>query len=131
MVASFGRSVRDDPEPEAIIANATDCGLVAARLEGEPRVARKLHVLLLHRYHRGASAAILPVETPHQWIGQQVKSGFIEKFPRPTGKDLYVATHKAVEELSLQEEASALVSASDETFTTDWDSPEDNAYDRL
>ena len=62
-------------------------------------------------------------ETPHQWIGQQVKSGYIEKFPRPTGKDLYVATHKAVEDLNLQEEASALISATDESFTTDWDSP--------
>ena len=70
-------------------------------------------------------------ETPHQWIGQQVKSGYIEKFPRPTGKDLYVATHKAVEDLNLQEEASALISATDESFTTDWDSPEDAAYDRL
>ena len=70
-------------------------------------------------------------ETPHQWIGQQVKSGYIEKFPRPSGKDLYVATHKAVEDLSLQEEASALISSTDETFTTDWDSTEDAAYDRL
>ena len=70
-------------------------------------------------------------ETPHQWIGQQVKSRFIEKFPHPSGKDLYVVTHKAVEELNLQEEASALVSATDETFTTDWDSAEDAAYDRL
>jgi hypothetical protein len=70
-------------------------------------------------------------ETPHQWIGQQVKSGFLEKFPRPSGRDLYVATHKAVEDLRLQEEASAMMSLSEETFTTDWDSPEDAAYDRL
>ena len=80
---------------------------------------------------KGLFALLDEHETPHQWIGQQVKSGFIEKFPRPSGKDLYVATHKAVEDLNLQEEASALVSASDETFTTDWDSPEDTAYDRL
>ena len=70
-------------------------------------------------------------KTPHQWIGQQVKSGYLEKFPRPNGRDLYVATHKALEELHLQEEASAFVSLSEETFTTDWDSAEDAAYDRL
>jgi hypothetical protein len=70
-------------------------------------------------------------DTPHQWIGQQVKSGFLEKYPRATGKDLYVATRKAVDDLHLQDEASAMVSVSEETFTTDWDSQEDAAYDRL
>ena len=101
------------------------------------RMYRRRRELLTRLYASGgldqkALFALLDEhETPHQWIGQQVKSGYIEKFPRPSGKDIYVATHKAVEDLNLQEEASALVSATDETFTTDWDSTEDAAYDRL
>ncbi len=101
------------------------------------RLYRRRRELLTRLYasggldQRGLFALLDEHETPHQWIGQQVKSGYVEKFPRPNGKDLYVATHKAVEDLNLQEEASALVSASDETFTTDWDSAEDAAYDRI
>ena len=70
-------------------------------------------------------------DTPHQWIGQQVKSGFLEKFPRPNAQDLYVATHKAVQELALNEEAQSMSTLSGETLASDWDSPEDAAYDRL
>ena len=70
-------------------------------------------------------------QTPHQWIGQQVKSGFLEKFPRPNSQDLYVATHKAVQELALQEEAQASATVTEETLSADWDTPEDAAYDRL
>ena len=70
-------------------------------------------------------------ETPHQWIGQQVKSGYLEKFPRPNSQDLYVATHKAVQELALQEEAQAMSAFTEETLGADWDTEEDAAYDRL
>ena len=70
-------------------------------------------------------------QTPHQWIGQQVKSGYLEKFPRPNSQDLYVATHKAVQELALQEEAQASATVTEETLSSDWDTPEDAAYDRL
>ena len=70
-------------------------------------------------------------DTPHQWIGQQVKSGYLEKFPRANDQDLYVATHKAVQELSLQEEAQSMSALTEETLASDWDTPEDAAYDRL
>ena len=70
-------------------------------------------------------------DTPHQWIGQQMKSGYMEKVPRPNSQDLYVATHKAVQELALQEEAQAFATVTDETLAADWDTPEDAAYDRL
>ena len=70
-------------------------------------------------------------QTPHQWIGQQVKSGYLEKFPRANDQDLYVATHKAVQELALQEEAQSMATVTEETLATDWDTPEDAAYDRL
>ena len=69
-------------------------------------------------------------KTPHQWIGQQVKTGYLEKFPRPNGQELYVATHKAVGDLSLQEEATAFATLTEETLEGDWDTPEDAAYDR-
>ena len=69
-------------------------------------------------------------QTPHQWIGQQVKSGYLEKFPRPNDQDLYVATHKAVQEFALQEEASAFASMTEEVLEADWDTEEDAAYDR-
>ena len=70
-------------------------------------------------------------DTPHQWIGQQVKSGYLKKFPRSNSQDLYVATHKAVQELALQEEAETSTTVTEETMTADWDTPEDAAYDRL
>jgi len=70
-------------------------------------------------------------KTPHQWIGQQVKSGFLEKLPRPNGQELYVATNKAVIELELRAEAESLSTLTDETLGADWESPEDGAYDRL
>jgi hypothetical protein len=70
-------------------------------------------------------------DTPHQWIGQQVKSGYLEKFPRPNSRDIYVATHKAVQEMALQEEAQASAAVTEVTVAADWDTPEDAAYDRL
>lgn len=68
-------------------------------------------------------------QTPHQWIGQQVKAGYIEKIPRPNSKELYVATHKAVKDLSLQEEAVSFATLNEETLSGDWDSVEDAVYD--
>jgi hypothetical protein len=70
-------------------------------------------------------------QTPHQWIGQQVKSGYMDKMPRPSSQDLYVATRKAVQELQLQEEAQAMTALTEETLAADWEAPEDAAYDRL
>ena len=69
--------------------------------------------------------------TPHQWIGQQVKSGYLEKVPRPNGIEIYVATSKAVNDLELREEAESLSTLSDEIFESDWQSEEDRAYDKL
>jgi hypothetical protein len=69
--------------------------------------------------------------TPHQWIGQQVKAGFLQKFPRPGGTDFYVVTHKAVSQLHLQEEKESLAPLSEEALAADWDNPQDAAYDRL
>ena len=70
-------------------------------------------------------------DTPHQWIGQQVKSGYLEKVPRPNGIEIYVATSKAVNDLELRAEAESLSTLSDEIFESDWQSEEDRAYDKL
>lgn len=70
-------------------------------------------------------------KTPHQWIGQQVKSGYLEKYPRPSGRDLYAVTHRAVQDLGLHTEAQAVASLLDEAQTADWESQEDAAYDKL
>ena len=69
--------------------------------------------------------------TPHQWIGQQVKSGYLEKVPRPNGLEIYIATSKAVNDLELRAEAESLSTLSDEIFESDWQSEEDKAYDKL
>ncbi|MBI2887365.1 MAG: hypothetical protein HYY02_09170 [Chloroflexi bacterium] len=72
----------------------------------------------------------------YQWIGQQVKKGYLAVVPLPSGKVRYAVTPKAVRELELNqraiaEEAVAYAAASEEAFAEDWDSPEDAAYDRL
>ncbi|MBI4232811.1 MAG: hypothetical protein HY686_00015 [Chloroflexi bacterium] len=69
--------------------------------------------------------------TPHQWIGQQVKAGYLEKLPRPGGADLYAVTHKAVGQLGLEGETEGLAAISEEALAADWDNPEDAAYDKL
>jgi hypothetical protein len=70
-------------------------------------------------------------KTPHQWIGQQVKSGYLEKYPHPSGRDLYAVTHRAVQDLGLHTEAQAVASLLDQAQTADWESQEDAAYDKL
>ena len=72
----------------------------------------------------------------YQWIGQQVKIGYLAVVPLPSGKVRYTVTPKAVRELELNkhavaEEAAAYAAASEEAFAEDWDSPEDAVYDRL
>jgi hypothetical protein len=69
-------------------------------------------------------------DTPHQWIGQQVKAGYMEVMPWPGGSDRYVATRKAVQEFSLQEEAEAFATITTESLEADWDTEEDAKYDR-
>lgn len=72
----------------------------------------------------------------YQWIGQQVKKGYLAVVPLPSGKVRYAVTPRAVKELELNkraiaEEAEVYAAASEEAFAEDWDSPEDRVYDRL
>lgn len=76
------------------------------------------------------------VGTTYQWIGQQVKKGYLAITPLPSGKVRYTVTPKAVKELELNkkgiaEEAALYAAMSEEAFAEDWDSPEDAVYDRL
>ncbi len=80
--------------------------------------------------------ALREVGTTYQWIGQQVKKGYLAITPLPSGKVRYTVTPKAVRELelnkkSIAEEAALYAAMSEEAFAEDWDSPEDAVYDRL
>jgi len=71
--------------------------------------------------------------TPHTWIGAQCRAQFLDTWSAAGGNAFYRVTEKAVEDLSLGRmlivgDFSAL---SDPTLATDWDSPEDAAYDNL
>ncbi len=72
----------------------------------------------------------------YQWIGQQVKKGYLAMVPLPNGRTRYTVTPQAVRELDLirragAEEAEGYTPMSPEAFAQDWDSPEDSVYDRL
>ena len=80
--------------------------------------------------------ALREAGTSYQWIGQQVKKGYLAITPLPSGKVRYTVTSKAVKELelnskSIAEEAAVYAAMSEEAFAEDWDSPEDAVYDRL
>lgn len=80
--------------------------------------------------------ALREAGTAYQWIGQQVKKGYLAVTPLPSGKVRYTVTPKAVRELELNkraiaEEAEVYAALSDEAFAEDWASPEDAIYDRL
>ncbi len=77
--------------------------------------------------------AVREVGTAYQWIGQQVKMGYLEVPKR--GETMYRVTHKAIRELELggesaQDEAAYTLMAG-EAFAEDWESEEDAIYDRL
>jgi hypothetical protein len=76
--------------------------------------------------------------TQYQWVGQQVKKGYLSVLPLPGGSVRYSVTPRAVRELSLGregpeglEETAALAKLSEGSFAEEWDSPEDSIYDEL
>jgi hypothetical protein len=76
--------------------------------------------------------------TQYQWVGQQVKKGYLSVLPVPGGGVRYSVTPRAVRELGLGqeapadlEEAVALAKLSEPSFGEEWDSPEDSIYDQL
>lgn len=77
--------------------------------------------------------AIREAGTTYQWIGQQVKKGYLE-MPRP-GEVKYRVTPRAVKEQKLtrieKDETAVYASMAEESFAEDWNSPEDAVYDRL
>ena len=115
--------------------------LVSRAAEGrtvDPYTRRK--ELLEHIYVQGGvekpelMQAVRDVGTAYQWIGQQVKMGYLE-VPR-RGEVKYKVTRKAVDELALtpddsDEEGIAFGAMAEEAFAEDWESPEDAVYDRL
>jgi len=76
--------------------------------------------------------------TQYQWVGQQVKKGYLSVLPLPGGTVRYSVTPRAVRELGLGqegpeglEERDALAKLSEASFAEEWDSPEDSIYDEL
>ena len=76
--------------------------------------------------------------TQYQWVGQQVKKGYLSVLPLPGGSVRYSVTPRAVRELGLGqegperlEETAALAKISEASFAGEWDSPEDSIYDQL
>jgi hypothetical protein len=76
--------------------------------------------------------------TQYQWVGQQVKKGYLSVLPVPGGTVRYSVTPRAVRELGLgeegperMEERDALAKLSEASFAEEWDSPEDSVYDKL
>jgi hypothetical protein len=76
--------------------------------------------------------------TQYQWIGQQVKKGYLSVLPVPGGSVRYSVTPRAVRELGLGqegpeglEETAVLAKLSEASFAEEWDSPEDSVYDQL
>jgi hypothetical protein len=76
--------------------------------------------------------------TQYQWVGQQVKKGYLSVLPLPGGSVRYSVTPRAVRELGLGqegperlEERAALAKLSEASFAEEWDSPEDSVYDQL
>lgn len=76
--------------------------------------------------------AVREAGAAYQWIGQQVKMGYLQ-VPR-VGETMYRVTRKAIrEELGedLAEEEAVYTLMADEAFAEDWESEEDAVYDRL
>lgn len=76
--------------------------------------------------------------TQYQWVGQQVKKGYLSVLPVPGGTVRYSVTPRAVRELGLGEEGpehveerDAVAKLSEASFAEEWDSPEDSVYDEL
>jgi len=76
--------------------------------------------------------------TQYQWVGQQVKKGYLSVLPLPGGSVRYSVTPRAVRELGLGQEGperldetAVLAKLSEASFAEEWDSPEDSVYDQL
>ena len=70
---------------------------------------------------------------PHTWIGAQSRAGYLEMWSAAGGNILYRTTERAVQELSLGRMLphSEFSHMSNSAFGEDWNSHEDQAYDRL
>lgn len=70
---------------------------------------------------------------PHTWIGAQSRAGYLEMWSAAGGNIFYRATERAVEGLSLGRMLphSEFSYMSNSAFGEDWNSLEDQAYDRL
>lgn len=72
--------------------------------------------------------------TNYAWIGQQVRKGYLQVSPTPSGSTRYTVTDKAIRDEGLareSQEADAISELSTEAFAEDWNSEEDAAYDSL
>ena len=69
----------------------------------------------------------------HTWIGAQVAAEYLELWHAADGRTWYRVTERAIRELQLGQLASSatFASLSEQSFSDDWDSEEDSAYDRL
>ena len=131
-LASYVEAIKRAVEGiEALVSRAAEGRTV------DPYTRRK--ELLDHIYVQGGlekpelMQAVRDVGTAYQWIGQQVKMGYLEVPSR--GEVKYKVTRKAVNELALnrddREEAIEFTAMAEEAFAGDWASPEDAVYDRL
>ena len=108
--------------------------------EGKPAGPYERRKELLYRIHAEGGLekeqlmhAVREAGTAYQWIGQQVKKGYLEVPSKSQVK--YQVTPRAVRELELtsteKDETALYASMAEEAFSEDWDSPEDAIYDRL
>ena len=69
----------------------------------------------------------------HTWIGAQVAAEYLELWHAADGRTWYRVADRAIRELQLGQLASSatFASLSEQSFSEDWDSEEDSAYDRL
>jgi len=125
------------------ILERLDALLEPAGEEADPYERRK--VILEGIYWAGNSMpreqlfrALRERGTQYQWVGQQVKKGYLSVLPLPGGSVRYSVTPRAVRELGLGqegperlEETAALSKLSEASFAEEWDSPEDSVYDQL
>ena len=130
------RAIRD-------ILDRLEALLEPAGEEADPYERRK--VILEGIYWAGNSMpreqlfrALRERGTQYQWVGQQVKKGYLSVLPLPGGSVRYSVTPRAVRELGLGqegperlEETAALSKLSEASFAEEWDSPEDSIYDQL
>lgn len=114
--------------------------VVAQAQQGRPADPYERRRRLLERIHAQGGlekpdllTAVREAGTAYQWIGQQVKVGYLQVPKR--GERMYRVTRRAIRELELgggiAEEEAAYTLMADEVFAEDWESEEDAIYDRL